>query len=436
MINRDYYLSKMISKINNGLVKIITGIRRVGKSYLLFDIFYSYLLSKGIKKENIIKIALDKKEFESLRNPNALYEYIKERINDTEQFYIFIDEIQLSYKVRNASIDESLIAKEDRDLLYTTFYDVLNDFLACKNLDLYVTGSNSRLLSKDIVTNFRGRSSEICVFPLCFSEFLEYTKLDKYDAWQEYTTYGGMPLAVLEQDEKEKSSYLKSLYKNIYSKDIEERYNISDNLALEMVMNLIYSSIGSLSNPHKIKNTLKSTYGLNLSDHTIKNYLDYLEDAFLIKKADRYDIKGKEYLSSPSKYYATDIGLRNAKLNFKQKELTHIMENIIFNELMLRGYDVDVGVVEVSNTIEKKQTKTRLEIDFIVNHGNERTYIQSAFNINDEEKKEQELRPLRNTGDFFRRIVITGNNEKKWQDEDGIIYIGIIPFLLDKGILE
>ncbi len=436
MINRDQYLNRLISKMNNGLVKVITGIRRVGKSYLLFNIFDSYLKSIGISDDRIIKIALDKIEFEALRNPEKLYSYILERINGNDSFYIFIDEIQFSYRIKKKDIKVDDIAPEDRDLAYTTFYDVLNDLMSRKNLDLYVTGSNSRMLSKDIATTFRDRGAVIEVFPLTFSEFLEYKKIEKTDAWQEYSTYGGMPLAIMENDEKEKEAYLKSLFSRIYFSDIKERYRLKDEDALERVTDAVLSSVGSLTNPHKLKNALCSTYGTRISDQTVKNYLEYLEDSFLIKRAERYDIKGKMYLNYPSKYYATDIGIRNARLNFRQQEMPHIMENIIYNELISRGYSVDVGVVEVSHTENGKQTKTNLEIDFIVNQKRERTYIQSAFNIYDEAKRQQEIRPLKGSGDFFRKIVITNGNEKKWQDDDGIIYIGIIPFLLDKQMLE
>ena len=326
--------------------------------------------------------------------------------------------------------------KSDRDLLYTTFYDILNDLMARKNLDIYVTGSNSRLLSKDVATNFRDRGVEIQLHPLTFSEFYNYAKLEKADAWEEYMSYGGMPLAVLEKDENEKSEYLKNLFSKIYIADIKERNNLKDEEPLSALIDVIFSSVGSLANPHKLNNTLSTVQHTKLSDHTIKKYLDFLEDAFIIKKANRYDVKGKKYLDFPSKYYASDVGLRNARLNFRQQERTHIMENIIFNELVARGYSVDVGVAQVSSTKNGVQTKSNYEIDFVVNMGFNKIYIQSAFSIDDEEKKKQEIRPLMNSGDFFKKIVVVNGNQKRSTDENGITYIGVIPFLLDKDSLE
>lgn len=436
MIKRDYYLNRLISKKENGLIKIITGIRRCGKSYLLFELYKNYLNSIGIDDAHIIQIQLDKKAFEDYRNPNKLYEFILGKINEKEKFYVFIDEIQLCYKIKKESIDESKIAEEDRDLVYTTFYDILNDLMSRKNLDIYVTGSNSRLLSKDVATNFRDRGVEIQLFPLSFSEYYEYVGGEKADAWEEYMTYGGMPLCVLENDEKEKGRYLKELFTKIYIADIKERYKLKDEEPLSALIDVILSSVGSLTNPHKLSNTLESVLHAKLSDHTVKKYMDYLEDAFIIKKADRYDVKGKKYLDFPSKYYISDIGLRNARLNFRQQEITHIMENIIFNELVNRGYSVDIGVVQVSSTENGVQKKSNLEIDFIVNQGFNKIYIQSAFSIDDTEKKKQETRPLLNSGDFFKKIVIVNGNQKKTADENGIIYLGVIPFLLEKDSLE
>ena len=436
MIKRDYYLNRLISKKENGLIKIITGIRRCGKSYLLFELYKNYLNSIGIDDTHIIQIQLDKKTFEDYRNPNRLYEFILGKINETGKFYIFIDEIQLCYKIKKENIDESKVAEEDRDLLYTTFYDILNDLMSRKNLDIYVTGSNSRLLSKDVATNFRDRGVEIQLYPLSFSEYYEYAGGEKADAWEEYMTYGGMPLCVLENDEREKEKYLKELFTKIYIADIKERYKLKDEESLSALIDVILSSIGSLTNPHKLSNALESVLHAKLSDHTVKKYMDYLEDAFIIKKADRYDVKGKKYLDFPSKYYVSDIGLRNARLNFRQQERTHIMENIIFNELASRGYSVDVGVVQVSSTENGVQKKSNLEIDFIVNQGFNKIYIQSAFSIDDDGKKIQEIRPLLNSGDFFKKIVIINGSQKKTADENGIIYIGVIPFLLKKDSLE
>ena len=344
MIKRDAYLNRLISKKENGLIKIITGIRRCGKSYLLFELYKNYLNSQGIDDSHIIQIPLDEKGFEDFRNPNKLYEYVLQKINETDKFYIFIDEIQLCYRIKKDGVDELSVPEEDRDLLYTTFYDILNDLMARKNLDIYVTGSNSRLLSKDVATNFRDRGCEIQVYPLTFSEYYEYSGLEKADAWEEYMTYGGMPLAVLEKNETERAEYLKNLFTKIYIADIKERYKLKDEAPLSSLIDVILSSVGSLTNPHKLNNTLTSVQQLKLSDHTVKNYLEYLEDSFIIKKANRFDVKGKSYLDFPLKYYAVDIGLRNARLNFRQQERSHIMENIIFNELISRGYSVDVVI--------------------------------------------------------------------------------------------
>lgn len=436
MIKRDAYLNRLISKKENGLIKIITGIRRCGKSYLLFELYKNYLNSQGIDDSHIIQIPLDEKGFEDFRNPNKLYEYVLQKINETDKFYIFIDEIQLCYRIKKEEVDESSVPEEDRDLLYTTFYDILNDLMAKKNLDIYVTGSNSRLLSKDVATNFRDRGCEIQVYPLTFSEYYEYSGLEKADAWEEYMTYGGMPLAVLEKNETERAEYLKNLFTKIYIADIKERYKLKDEAPLSSLIDVILSSVGSLTNPHKLNNTLTSVQQLKLSDHTVKNYLEYLEDSFIIKKANRFDVKGKSYLDFPLKYYAVDIGLRNARLNFRQQERSHIMENIIFNELISRGYSVDVGVVQVSTTINGVQKKSNLEIDFIVNQGFNKIYIQSAFSIDDPEKKNQETKSLLNSGDFFKKIVVVGGNQKRYQDENGITIIGVIPFLLEKDSVE
>ena len=436
MIKRDFYLNRLISKKENGLVKIITGIRRCGKSYLLFELYKKYLKSIGVDDHHIIQIQLDKKTFEEYRNPNKLYDFILKSAKGKGYFYVFIDEIQLCYRVKKDGVDETSVPKSDRDLLYTTFYDILNDLMARKNLDIYVTGSNSRLLSKDVATNFRDRGVEIQLHPLTFSEFYNYAKLEKADAWEEYMSYGGMPLAVLEKDENEKSEYLKNLFSKIYIADIKERNNLKDEEPLSALIDVIFSSVGSLANPHKLNNTLSTVQHTKLSDHTIKKYLDFLEDAFIIKKANRYDVKGKKYLDFPSKYYASDVGLRNARLNFRQQERTHIMENIIFNELVARGYSVDVGVAQVSSTKNGVQTKSNYEIDFVVNMWFNKIYIQSAFSIDDEEKKKQEIRPLMNSGDFFKKIVVVNGNQKRSTDENGITYIGVIPFLLDKDSLE
>ena len=313
IINRDTYINKLLSKRDNGKVKIITGIRRCGKSFLLFNLYKNILLKDGVNENNIIEIALDRKEHIRYRNPNLLYEYITSKINHDEKFYVFIDEIQMSYRVKNQDIDERYVPEEDRELLYTTFYDILNDLMSYKNIDVYVTGSNSKMLSKDIVTNFRDRGSEIMVFPLSFAEYYSVSDLDKIDALEEYMMYGGMPLSVIEKDESEKKKYLLSLHNNVFLKDIVERYNLKDDVLLSSLIDILYSSVGSLTNTHKLANTAESMMKVKSSDNTIKKYIDYLEDAFIFRSSKRYDVKGKRYFGTNLKYYATEVGLRNAK---------------------------------------------------------------------------------------------------------------------------
>lgn len=412
VIQRDQYVSDLLSKRWNGKVKILTGIRRCGKSFLLSILFKDYLLKEGVEKDCFIELSLDKKAHLRYRNPN---------------------ELQLSYKVKNEDVDEKLVPAEDRDMLYTTFYDILNDLMTRSNLDIYVTGSNSKMLSKDIVTNFRDRGSEIKVYPLSFKEFYPISGLEKTDALEEYLTYGGMPLAVLEKNETEKRKYLQGLHKRVYIKDIVERYKLKDDEVLEALIDALSSAVGSLTNPHNLANAASSLMKRNTSDNTIKNYLDYLEDAYLFVGAQRYDIKGKRYFENTLKYYSMDMGLRNAKLNFRQQEKSHLMENMIFIELIRRGYSVDVGVVEVTRVNEQgKKQQSQYEIDFIVNTGREKVYIQSVLNIDTETKKNQETFSLRNSNDFFRKIVILDGNAKAWTDEDGIMYVGVIPFLLEE----
>ena len=433
-IKRDQYISELLSKRWNGKVKIITGIRRCGKSFLLFTLYKDYLLKEGVEKDCFVELALDKKAHVKYRNPNELYDYVLRKTKDAEKrYYVFIDEIQLSYKVKNENMDESLVPEEDRDMLYTTFYDILNDLMGRKNLDIYVTGSNSKMLSKDIVTNFRDRGSEIKVYPLSFKEYYPISGLEKSDALEEYLTYGGMPLAVLEKNETEKRKYLKGLHKRVYIKDIVERYKLKDDEVLESLIDALSSAVGSLTNPHNLANAAGSLMKRSTSDNTIKNYLDYLEEAYLFVSAQRYDIKGKRYFENTLKYYSIDTGLRNAKLNFRQQEKSHLMENIIFVELIRRGYSVDVGVVELTLVKDGKKQQSQYEIDFIVNTGREKVYIQSALNVDTETKKNQETFSLKNSGDFFRKIVILDGNAKPWTDEDGIVYMGVIPFLLEKA---
>lgn len=434
-IQRPYYLKRLIDKMHNGRVKIITGVRRCGKSYLLFHLFKAYLLEHGVEPSQIIEIALDKKQFETLRNPNLLYQYVLDHLNQSKQTYLFIDEIQLSYKVKNPAIDEKSVAEEDRDLIYTTFYDILNDLMARSDLDIYVTGSNSKMLSKDVATNFRDRGSEIRLFPLRFSEYYPISGKEKADAWEDYLVWGGMPLAILESDEKERSKYLSSLFERLYIADIVERYGTTDAFVGNLI-DVLSSAVGSLTNLTKLTNTLNTVCHAGTTDKTVKKYLDAFEDAFLFQKAQRYDIKGKSYFQSPYKYYATDLGLRNARLNFRQIEESHLMENAIFNELICRDCSVDVGAVRFAETTQNGKIEQMHEIDFVVNQGGKKIYIQSAWNISDPTKREQELLPLKKSGDFFKKMVVLGGNQKAHLDEDGITYIGVIPFLLDENCLD
>ena len=437
IIEREQYVNELLSKRWNGKVKIITGIRRCGKSFLLSTLYKDYLKAEGVPEDCFVEIALDKKAHVKYRNPNDLYDYIINRTPDAlKRYYVFIDEIQLSFKVKNEDVDERLVPEEDQDMLYTTFYDILNDLMGRSNLDVYVTGSNSKMLSKDIVTNFRDRGSEIKVYPLSFKEYYPISGMEKTDALEEYMTYGGMPLAVLEKDEAEKRKYLKGLHKRVYIKDIVERYKLKDDEVLDALIDALSSAVGSLTNPHNLANAAGSLMKRSTSDHTIKNYLDYLEDAYLFASAKRYDVKGKRYFENTLKYYSMDTGLRNAKLNFRQQEKSHLMENMIFIELLRRGYSVDVGVVEVTIVKDGKKQQSQYEIDFIVNTGREKVYIQSALNVDTEAKRNQETFSMKNSGDFFRKIVILDGNTKAWTDEDGIIYIGVIPFLLEENPLN
>jgi len=435
VISRDYYLSKLIAARENGRVKIVTGIRRCGKSFLLSNLFKRELLLDGVDGAHIIEVALDRKENEALRNPNKLYDYILERIHDSRMHYVFIDEIQLSYRILRPGVRLSTIAPEDRDLAYTTFYDVLNSLAARDNLDVYVTGSNSKMLSSDIVSNFRDRGTEIRLGPLSFKEFHEFRRGEKADDWDEYLVYGGMPVAVLEKDKTEKARYLQALFSTVYRADIVERYAIENEYVLDALMSTLASSVGSLTNPTKLARSLNSEAHAHTTDITVKRYLDALEDAFLFAKAQRWDVKGRRYFNYPMKYYATDVGLRNARLNFRQVEPTHLMENIIYNELRMRGYSVDVGAVRFAQTQGGKKTEAMHEIDFVVNRGAEKAYIQSALNVDDPGKRDQEVAPLLKSGDFFRKIVVTGGNSQLRVGEDGIAFIGVIPFLLDESLI-
>ncbi len=414
MIKRDYYLTKLIDRIGNGLVKIITGIRRCGKSYLLFYIFKNYLLENGVNEEHIICIRLDWKSFTALQNSDELYKFIRSKINTTEKFYIFIDEIQLC----------------------PGFESVLNEFMYMSNLDIYVTGSNSKLLSKDVITEFRGRGDEIHLNPLSFKEFYQAYN-DFNEAWNDYFTYGGMPLVITKKSEADKMAYLKDLFKETYIKDIIERNKIKNDEILEELLNIISSSVGSLTNPNKLVDVFKSKGNKLISPITIKEYLEDLEDAYLIRKVERYDIKGKRYINTPFKYYFTDLGLRNARLNFRQQEENHIMENVIFNELCIRGFSVDVGVVDINEKeTDGSYKRKKLECDFVINKGNLRYYIQSAYLIPDEEKERQEKRSLLKINDSFKKVIIVKDNIKKKRDDKGIITISLKDFLLEDNALD
>ena len=409
-IKRDVYLNKLISRKENGLIKIITGIRRCGKSYLLDPLFKNSLLESGVKPDHIIKLELDKEENAKYRDSHELNEYIKSQIKDKDMYYILLDEIQM----------------------VEGFESVLNSFLYERNLDVYVTGSNSKFLSSDIITEFRGRGDEIKVFPLSFAEYVEAFKGDKQDAWNEYVLYGGLPLILSKKTDEEKSKYLKDLFDQNYIKDIIERNSIQRVDILDSIINMLASSVGSLTNPKKIYDTFVSNGEKEISSNTVNSYIKYIEDSFIVNKSDRYDVKGKKYIQTPQKYYFSDIGLRNARLNFRQQEENHIMENIIYNELLLRGYNVDVGVVELREGNQRKQ----LEVDFVCNLGNKRYYVQSALNLDTREKTIQEERPLMNINDNFKKIIVVKDTMKHWITEEGILVIGIQEFLLDKNSLD
>ena len=438
-IQRDDYVEQLYAKSWNGKVKIITGIRRCGKSYLLSRLYKQFLINKGVAEDCFVKIDLEDDSNAAYRNPQVLSEYVRAKCkNKRRKYYVFIDEIQRCSKVLAPNVDLSRVAEEDRDSLYITFYDVLNGLRKQPNIDVYVTGSNSKMLSSDIVTYFRDRGSEIKVYPLSFAEFYAFAGLEKAEALDFYLNFGGMPLAVLEPNEQEKRNYLANLHKDVYMKDIVDRYNLKDDVIIDALTDAIYSSVGSLSNPHKLANTITSVMSLPTTDPTIKVYLSYLEDAYLISVAERYDVKGKRYFENIKKYYAMDLGLRNARLNFRQQERSHLMENMLYNELIRRGYRVDVGVVEVQRMVNGKRQQAQYEIDFIVNTGFEQIYIQSALNIDTPEKREQETFSLRNTRDSFRKIVLLDGISRAWTDNNGITYLGVIPFLLntDKSLNE
>jgi hypothetical protein len=416
IVKRDNLLNKLKIHRNNGMIKIITGMRRCGKSFLLFNLFSEALMDEGVKKDHIIKINLEDRRLKNLRDPDELLHYIDAQIVDQDMYYILLDEVQL--------VNE--------------FEDVLNSYLHVPNADVFVTGSNAKFLSKDVITEFRGRGDEIRIHPFSFSEFLSTKDINNHHdkLFLEYMTYGGLPQVVLMETEKEKKSYLHNLFVHTYLKDIKERYNIKLDNDLEDLVNFLASSIGGLTNPHKIANTFKSVKGSSITQDTVKHYLDYLEDAFLIEKSLRYDIKGKHYIDTPSKFYFEDLGLRNARLNFRQIEETHLMENLIYSELRRWDLSVDVGEVEIKETNrEGKTERKRLEVDFVCNQGFRRYYIQSALNISDDEKRETELRSLRKINDSFKKIIIVGGMSAHYQNNDGIEFVSLYDFLTNPQII-
>ena len=414
-IKRDRYLNLLISKKHNGLIKVITGMRRCGKSYLLFTLFKDYLLSEGIEKNHIIEIAFDAYENKQYRDPDVLYPYLKEQIKDDGMYYVLLDEVQLLGE----------------------FEAILNSLTRMKNVDVYVTGSNARFLSKDVITEFRGRGDEVHMYPLSFAEFMSVYPGTKQDGWNEYMLYGGLPLVLSFTTPDQKIAFLKSLFEETYISDIVGRHNIRNKAELEELLNILSSAIGSLTNPEKLAATFRSVKNKKISSNTIKKYIDYLCDSFLIDSAVRYDVKGKKYIDTPVKYYFTDMGLRNARLNFRQLEETHSMENIIFNELKIRGFNVDVGVIMQYDTNEKgNSVRKQLEIDFVCNKGSKRYYIQSAYAIPDQAKMEQEQRSLMLTGDFFKRIIITKDTPAPYYNENGVLIMSVYDFLLNENSLD
>ena len=414
-IKRNRYLNTLISKKHNGLIKVITGMRRCGKSYLLFTLFKEHLLSDGIDENHIIEIAFDAFENKKYRDPDVLYPYLKKQIKDDAMYYILLDEVQLLGE----------------------FESILNSLIRMKNVDVYVTGSNARFLSKDVITEFRGRGDEVHMYPLSFAEFMSVYPGTKQDGWNEYMLYGGIPLVLEFTTPDQKIAFLKSLFEETYISDIVGRHNIRNKAELEELLNILSSAIGSLTNPQKLSATFQTVKKKKISNATIKRYIDYLCDSFLIDSAIRYDVKGKKYIDTPVKYYFTDMGLRNARLNFRQIEETHSMENIIFNELKMRGFNVDVGVIMQYETNEKgTNIRKQLEIDFVCNQGSKRYYIQSAYAIPDQAKMEQEQRSLMLTGDFFKRMIITKDTPAPYYNESGVLIMNVYDFLLNENSLN
>ena len=414
-IQRNYYLEQLKIRKNNGMIKVITGIRRCGKSYLLFVLFKKYLLETGIEQDHIIEIALDGIESEELRDPKKCYDYIKASVKDNKKYYLLLDEVQFMSR----------------------FEEVLNGLLRMDNIDVYVTGSNSKFLSSDIVTEFRGRGDEIRIYPLSFAEFYSVYDGEYDDAWNDYMIYGGLPQVAQFRDEGQKAEYLKNIFANVYLKDVVERNRIQNVDEIGTLVDVLASAIGAPTNPTKIANTFATERGSSYTNKTISNHIDYLAEAFLISKANRYDIKGRKYIGANLKYYFVDLGLRNARLNFRQQEPTHIMENVVYNELLVRGYNVDVGIVEVmEKNNEGKRIHKHLEVDFVVNQGSQRYYIQVAYDMTSEEKQKQEFHSFRNIPDSFKKIVIVNGTAKPWRNEEGFVIMGMKYFLLNSDSLE
>lgn len=421
-IRRQKYIEDLKNRMGNGMVKVITGVRRSGKSYLLFELFYAYLLESGVERSDVISVPLDEDRLSHLRDVDELAAYIRERTpDDSKKYYLLLDEVQ--YAISDEEIKSGRPPR---------IYDLLNGLLRRHNVDVYVTGSNSRFLSTDVMTEFRGRGDEVHVLPLSFSEFMQAYEGDIYHAWAEYSTYGGLPLLPSLKTDEQKIVYLKKLFEETYLKDIQARYKIQKKVELDDLINILASATGSLTNPHKICQTFKSVYHSDISEYTIANYIGYLQDAFIVNGANRYDVKGRRYIGSPSKYYFEDVGLRNARLNFRQMEENHVMENVIYNELRYRGYCVDVGVVERQVKIEGKPKRLYYEIDFVANKGSRRLYVQSAFEMSTAEKREQEKKSLVNLTDGFKRIIVVKDVVKPHYDDDGIFVVGLLDFLTQR----
>jgi predicted AAA+ superfamily ATPase len=427
LIERKKYLDRLISRMDNGMVKVITGVRRSGKSFLLFHLFYQYLIADGVPEDHIIALSLDDFDNREYRKPENLNAFLKEKIrSSSEHYFVFLDEIQLA-------ISRDELKQKDTDV---ALYGILNGLLRKNNVDVYVTGSNSKLLAADVLTEFRGRGDEIHILPLAFSEYFPAVSISKEDAWRDYLLYGGMPHILSLNNEEQKTQYLNALNREIYMRDIQERYSVKNMTGMETLMKVIASSVGSLTNPKKISDTFNSSGTKVISAPTIAEYLTYLQDAGLISRAEQYDVKGRKYISTPMKYYYADTGLRNALLGFRQFEETHLMENVIYNELLYRGYSVDVGVVPIRVMEKDSKVRKRLEVDFVANKGSKRYYLQSAFAIPDQGKMDQEQESLVHISDSFKKIIITGTNSPLWRNEKGITIMSVFDFLLNENSLE